>query len=94
MPLTDEEMLIIANEIANPHGLKAEFLPDIRRVGVGGDNRTYTPVVVLVGPPPLHEVLSEISTEISNRTGIMGVTYDITSLSKYLPPKPPNETPK
>lgn len=77
--MTDEEMLRIANEIANPHGFTAEFLPGIRRVGVGGDSRRYGPVVVLVGPFISHEVLALISTEIMNQTEIGGVTIETAS---------------
>jgi phosphoribosylformylglycinamidine synthase subunit PurS len=72
------KLLEVVNEITNPHGLRAEYLPGALSVGVMGDDRTYTPVIVLVGPHPGDEILQVVSSEISNRTLINRVTYDIT----------------
>lgn len=76
--MTDDEILAKANEVANRHGLTASFLGDAKSVGVGGDFRTYTRIIVLEGPHPGDEVLAQISTEIPNVTGINRVTFDIT----------------
>jgi len=78
--MQEHEILKLANEIANPHGLTAGFLAgeDALSVGVGGDHRTCTRIIVLVGPFPGHEILANISTKISNVTNINRVTFDIT----------------
>jgi GMP synthase PP-ATPase subunit len=75
----NEEILRIANEIAGKHGLKAEFLEGIQSVGVGGDERSYTPVICLVGPFPGHEILAKISSEISNHIPVNRVTFELAS---------------
>lgn len=75
--MSEEEILRIANEIAIPYGLKAEIFPDIFSVGVQGDGRTYTPVIVLVGLFPGHDVWDYISREISSRTSVNRVTVEI-----------------
>ena len=75
--MTDEEMLAIANEIANPYQLKAIFLGEACSVGVMGDGRTVTRVIVLEGPYVDQEILADISTEISNRSGINRVTLHL-----------------
>src|SRR4051812_15209104 len=82
--MSDEETLKIANEIAGRHGLKAEFPPGIRSVGVGGDARNYTLVIILTGQPVSHEVLAEASTEISNLAGVMRVLIETASLENRL----------
>ncbi len=73
------EILRVAKEIAAPHGLAAELFPGIQSVGVGGDERTYSPVVNLVGPFPGLETLDLISREISGRTPVNRVTFQITA---------------
>lgn len=82
--MENSEILRIANEIVGPHGLRAEFLgnPDeVRSVGVGGDFRTYTPILVLIGlRPPNDEMLAQVSTEISNRTTVNRVTFQLRSV--------------
>lgn len=77
--LTDTEVLEVANEIVSPHSLRAEFLggEDVKSVGVGGDSRTYTRVIVLIGPHPGDEILASLATEISNRTGINRITFEL-----------------
>jgi len=77
----ESKMLEIANEIANPHGLKAEFLMGedgrpARKVCVVGDARKYNPICILVGPPLDQETLAEISVQISNNAD-MTCTYDL-----------------
>ena len=63
-------------KLVTPFGLHAEILDDVFTVGGGGDNRSYTPVVVLVGPNPGWEVLKELSGQISNTLPINRVTYE------------------
>lgn len=79
--MENSEILRITNEIVGPHGLRAEFLgnPDeVRSVGVGGDFRTYTPILALIGlRPPDDETLARVSTEISNRTPVNRVTFQL-----------------
>lgn len=79
--VNDSEILAIANRISGRYGLKADFLGDTRSVGVGGDARTYTRVIVLEGLFPGHEALAEISTAISNQTGVNRVTFEIARRS-------------
>lgn len=75
--MSDKEILRIANEIANPHGLKAEFLEDAFSVGVGGDERSYTRATCLVGEMPEDSVLRTISSAITNRTPVNRVTIEL-----------------
>lgn len=74
------EMLVAINALAGEYGLKAEFLGDAHSVGVQGDARTYTPVVVLMGPHPGDDKLAELGSKIWNSVHINRVTFDITSL--------------
>ncbi len=85
--MQESEMLSIANEIAGPHGLTASFLLDENclSVGVGGDNRTYTRIIMLEGPFPGHKILADVSTKLSNLTGINRVTFDLTPATKETP---------
>lgn len=76
-----DEILRKANEIASPFGLRAEFLADdLFSVGVGGDERSYTQVINLIGYHPGDEILAKISRDISNTLPINRVTIDITDL--------------
>ncbi len=77
MNMSDAEALKAANKVVAPHGLRAEFLGDSRTVGVGGDKRTYSRTIVLVGPFPGWEALASLSTKISNETGINRVTFEL-----------------
>ena len=77
--MTKEQILLKAEEIAARENLKVEFLGDVHSVGVGGDDRTYTPVLVLVGPFPGWDILEEISTEITNTVHVNRVTYELVS---------------
>ena len=81
--MKDSEILGIINGISSPHGLRASFLGDesTMSVGVGGDNRSYTRVIVLEGLFPDYETLAKISTQISNSTGINRVTFNLTPLA-------------
>ena len=76
--MDNDELLRGANEIAVKHNLKAEFLGDVRTVGVRGDDRSYLPTVVLTGLFPGWDVLEQVSSEITNKLDIGKVTYDIT----------------
>lgn len=78
--MDDDEILRTANDIAAPQGLRAEFLADpatVKSVGVGGDFRTYTPILVLIGPHPGDTILAQVATDISNRTGVNRVTFQL-----------------
>lgn len=74
--MTREELLAKANEIAGKHGLSVEIPEDIQSVGVGGDERTYTPIAMLSGPFPGWEVIAQVSSEISSTLPINRVTYE------------------
>ncbi len=76
-----EEIVRRANEIVAPYGLQAEILGDIHSVGVGGDHRTYTPVVNLIGTHPGDEVLARLSTEIGNKLPINRITFQFATKS-------------
>ena len=74
--MDESEILERANKMASPHGLKAEILgEDLFSVGVGGDQRSYTPIICLVGPFPGWDVIEKVSTQISNELPINRVTY-------------------
>lgn len=75
--MTNEEILSRVNEIVAPYKLVAEIFGGIRSVGVQGDERSYTPVVNLIGPFPGWETLDTIKSEISNTLPINRVTYQI-----------------
>jgi len=72
------ELLRQANEIVAKYGLRAEILPGAWSVGVQGDERTYTPVIIVAGKFPGHEILSEISTALTNNLKINRITYDLS----------------
>lgn len=74
--MNESDALKISNEIVKSYGLKAEFLGDFYSVGVGGDSRTYTKVIVLTGPFPGNEILASLSTQIGNKTGINRITFE------------------
>ena len=71
------EILQQINGIVAQYGLRAEYLEGIQTVGVQGDDRSYTPTVVLVGPFPGHEVLATLSSKISNDTPVNRVTFEL-----------------
>ncbi|MEK7150646.1 MAG: hypothetical protein AAB783_00400 [Patescibacteria group bacterium] len=77
MLIGEPEILARANEIAQRYGLSVEIPEGIQSVGVGGDERTYTPIVFLIGPFPGWEVIEKISSEISSTLPINRVTYQI-----------------
>ena len=74
-----EEILARANEITAPYELRAEIFEDIMSVGVGGDERTYTQVINLIGSFPGYKILAKISSEISNVLPINRVTFQLAS---------------
>ena len=74
--MSKEQILAKANVISLEHGLKAEFLGDAQYVGVQGDERVYSYVIVLVGPFPGWEVLEQVSSRISNIVDAK-VTYEL-----------------
>jgi len=82
--MSRDEILAEANRIVEPFGLTAEFLGDAHSVGVGGDARTYTPVIVLVGPFPGYDVLEKIGSRIWNELNINRVTFE-TARRESLP---------
>lgn len=77
-PEQEAEGLTKAKSIAARHGLEAEFLGEIYRVGVQGDDKVYTRVIELIGRFPGHDQLEQISSEISNIAGFCGVTFRIS----------------
>ena len=72
-----EKVLKSARKIAAEYGLDVEFLGDAMSVGVGGDDRTYTPVLVLIGPHPGDEQLSQLSTKLTNELPVNRVTFEL-----------------
>lgn len=87
--MEDSDILRVANQIAAPHGLRAEVPPGVKSVGVAGDSRTYKSVVVLTGRFPGHDVLASVSTEISNRTEGCRVTFEFAARSPFAVGRPP-----
>lgn len=83
------KILYIANGFSGPYGLRANFLGDENRmsVGVGGDNRSYTRIIVLEGSFPGWEKLADVSTKISNSTRINRVTFNIIPIPEENPQK-------
>lgn len=77
--MEEKEILKRANQIAEQHNLTAEIPEGIRSVGVGGDERSYTPVIILKlkGPFPGWDIINKISTEITNTLPINRVTLEI-----------------
>ncbi len=75
----DRERLISdVRKIAQEHELEADYLGEIKSVGVMGDDRSYTPVIVLSGKFPGWDVLQQVSNKISNETLVNRVTFDFT----------------
>jgi GMP synthase PP-ATPase subunit len=88
------EILLQINQIAAPFGLTAEYLEGIQTVGVQGDDRSYTPTVVLIGPHPGDEELAALSNMITNDTLVNRVTFELAAAGKpspfaYRSTKPP-----
>jgi hypothetical protein len=75
--LKNEELLEKIDKIVKHYGLRAEILAGIYSVGVGGDERSYTPVINLIGPFPGHDILEKISNEITNTFKINRITFQI-----------------
>jgi len=75
--MADDEILRIINELVSQYDMRAEYLKGAMSVGVAGDDRTYTPVICLIGPWPGHETLADLSTKISNATPINRVTFEL-----------------
>lgn len=75
------QVLEQANELSQPYGLRAEFVAggEIMTVGVQGDDRSYTPVIVLIGPDPGQEVLASLSTRITNALPVNRVTWELAT---------------
>ena len=75
--MTNDAILAAIQEMVAPYGFKAELWPDIKRVCVRGDSRAYLPTVNLIGIPPNHEVLAQISTAITNQFEVGTVTLQL-----------------
>ena len=73
------ELLEKANRIVSPYGLRAEIFEDILSVGVGGDERSYMPVINIIGKFPGYKNLSKISSEITNVLPVNRVTFQIAT---------------
>lgn len=68
------------DEIIASYGLTSYMLPpNIMVRGNQGDEPSYTRTVVLKGEFPGHEVLSALSTKISNRVPVNTVNFEIAS---------------
>ena len=63
-------------KITQRFGLEAEIIGEVFSVGVGGHNRSYTPVINVQGVFPGWDILGEISNEITNTLPINRVTYE------------------
>ena len=75
--IVSQDDLANINEIVSPYNLRAEIIAGIMRVGVRGDARAYLPVVNLIGPFPDYDILSDLSTQITNKFNIGGVTFQL-----------------
>ena len=82
--MTELESLALANKIVSQYGMTAEFLENAYSVGVGGDCRTYTRAIVLIGPHPGNEILGSLATNIGNLTGINRITIELTASNMHL----------
>ncbi|OGZ44866.1 MAG: hypothetical protein A3J54_00380 [Candidatus Ryanbacteria bacterium RIFCSPHIGHO2_02_FULL_45_13b] len=72
------EVLSRANKIVLPYGLSAEFLEGIYSVGVQGDERSYLPVLCLIGSMRVDDPhLPQISNELTNTLPINRVTLEM-----------------
>ena len=67
----------MADKIAMQFNLTAEVFEGPRSVGVGGDMRTFTPVVNLIGDFPGHEVLATVSNRITSELPVNRVTFQL-----------------
>lgn len=76
--MSEDEIACRANAIVAPYNLKAEILSGIQSVGVGGDERTVTAVINLIGPNPGNHVLANLSSKISNNLPVNRVTYELS----------------
>jgi hypothetical protein len=79
-----DEILRQINDIVRPYWLSAEY-SEAHSVGVQGDARTYTPVIVLVGPYPGHLILRKLSNKITNNTPVNRVTFELAAKGKWTP---------
>lgn len=79
------QILAQINDIVRPYWLSAEYLEGIQTVGVQGDDRSYTPAVVLVGPFPGYQILGKLSNRISNETPVNRVTFEAAAAGKPSP---------
>jgi len=61
--------------------LRVDVLDGIQSVGVQGDNRTYTPALVLSGPFPGYALLDLISRELTSRFHVNRVTFELARVN-------------
>ena len=72
-----KEVLLRANKIVAPYDLRVEFLEGSYSVGVQGDERSYLPVLCLVGSMRIDDPrLPEISSELTNTLPVNRVTLE------------------
>lgn len=83
--MTKNQILEKARIILAPYGLTAELFENIFSVGVGGDERSYTPVLNISGPFPGYDILEKVSAEISNILPINRVTFQLADEAKPNP---------
>ncbi len=73
----EQEALLEIEKIISPYNLSVEMPPqNILSRGVQGDEPTYTRVVILKGKHPGNDILSQISTKITNAIPINRVLFD------------------
>ncbi len=76
--MTEKEILEKAKDIVFGYGLSAEILEGAYSVGVGGDERTYMPVINIIGKFPGYKKLSKISEEITNTLNVNKVVFQLS----------------
>jgi len=76
LQLVVAEILNRVSEMTAPHDITVEVPLGHFSVGVQGDERTYTPIVMLKGPNPGWDVIAEISSRISNSLPVNRVTFE------------------
>ena len=74
--LTEEIARRVTGIVARYH-LLASVPEGIFSTGVQGDERTYTPIVMLIGKMPDYDVLEKISSEITNTMPVNRVVISI-----------------
>jgi hypothetical protein len=72
-----QQIMLRAKPIAQAEGLQVEFLGDAESVGVQGDFRTYTDVLVLMGESEDYEMLTKLTSKIYGTLPINRVAIEL-----------------